>query len=420
MSCRVLTAPIDIETVFRDSHNHHKAPANDSGHLMHELLGSCVGLISGHEWKALRKTAEHTFLRPSVKLHVPLVLTHARTHMAEWMRQHETKDNSEVLLLHPVVDLKRYPFLMVAEVVYGKLSIDLRQKLLDIIPNRLEVFNHVIQGGVTRFKMSELLPLDAYRKMNTFKEDWARWNDEAHAAAVERHVLECDTTTGIHPAILNMYQSVNDGQNSRDQVLQTLDEMLFANLDVTAGALAWPFIFLASYTSVQDKVRHEINAIHPSEIKSYLLSADTYLHSVLLESARLRPVATFSIPQACPTPRLVAGYMVPAGTNFIVDTHALNIRNAVWGPDNATFRPERWIEHNKGKSKELRYSYWRYGFGPRLCMGRYLADVMIKAMIVEIVGRFDLSLDKDSEWNWDEESWIHHPAMEIQCTKRGS
>ncbi|PVI00657.1 cytochrome P450 [Periconia macrospinosa] len=435
---RVLTKPDDIEVVFRDSHNHCKAAANNSGHLMNLLLGSCVGLISGSEWQDLRRATEHSFLRPSAKSLIPRIFANAKAYIStlhsdktkEMMRQSTIKCADNKMNLHPVVDLKNYPFLVVAEVLYGTLSNELQQRLVALIPGRIKVFDQVIQGGITRFKASRVLPLQIHREIDAFKENWARWNDDAHAAALilqkqqnEDQKRNTDTTT-LRPAILDMYKSVADGITTREHILQTLDEMLFANLDVTMGALSWPLVFLAAHADVQRKLRHEICSASSktgAELEQYLMSQDTYLHFVMLEAARLRPLVPFSIPQSCPTPRLVSGYEVPAGTNYIVDTYALNIRNPTWGPDNTRFRPERWgekeSEGRKTKLKESRYSYWRFGFGPRLCMGKYVADVMIKVMIYQMVQQFEMTLGENDGWKWDEESWIHHPATEIQCAR---
>lgn len=393
---------------------------------MEVLLGSCLGLISGSEWQDLRRVSEYTFLRHSTTLHTPNILSNARSYLtsldqkrtASAIKHEVSGRESKIITLHPVDDLKIYPFLTVAQILYGDLTPSLEQRLLALVPIREQVFRHIIQGGITRFRASQFLPLQVNRSMATFKAEWAHWNDDAHAAAVIHKKIP-DT---IQPAILPMYDAVANGTTSREHVLQTLDEMLFANLDVSIGAMSWPLVFIAAHPSVQHALLDEIATVTGScgdsnldeKINSYLFSSTTYLHSILLESARLRPLAAFSVPQSCPTPRLVGGYIVPAGTPFIVDTHALNIRNDVWGPDNTSFRPERWREGQKG----LRYSYWRFGFGPRLCLGKYVADSMMKAMILELVTQFELSMDEESGWRRVEESWILHPDMEIKCERR--
>ncbi|CAI6331125.1 unnamed protein product [Periconia digitata] len=47
----------------------------------------------------------------------------------------------------------------------------------------------------------------------------------------------------------------------------------------------------------------------------------------MLESARLKPIAPFSIPQAAPNDRVVDNFNILARTNYIVNTYALNVLN---------------------------------------------------------------------------------------------
>jgi len=51
-------------------------------------------------------------------------------------------------------------------------------------------------------------------------------------------------------------------------------------------------------------------------------------------------------------------------------------------------------------------------------MGKYVADAMIKILIIDLVTGWDLMLNEDNEWKHDEEAWIHHPAMRIKCMRR--
>lgn len=70
---------------------------------------------------------------------------------------------------------------------------------------------------------------------------------------------------------------------------------------------------------------------------------------------------------------------------------------------------------------ELRYHYWRFGFGPRQCLGRYVADIVIRSLLVELITAWDLETlveDKEAKWERDGETWINHPKMIVKCLKR--
>ncbi|KAH7070903.1 cytochrome P450 [Paraphoma chrysanthemicola] len=404
----VLTKPNDIEIVFRDSHKHLKANANDSGHYMYQLLGICLGLVSGADWRSLRKATEAPFTRPATDTYVQTVIDHATEHI-----QSLHGDKPEQWNLRPHSDLRIYPFLALADIIYGKLTPKLKTDLLQIVPGRDSVFAHMMMGGVTRYRWATLLPLKPNREMRTFKRVWSRWNDDAYVEALRQ------VKGGRRPApIVQMYASVADGSISREGLLQTMDEMLFANLDVSIGALAWALIFIAASPQTQARLLSEVNSAYHEKGNrdAYLLSQSSYLHHTILEAGRLRPVAAFSVAQACPTERQLGPYLLPAGSKFVVDAHALNIRDPLWSPDNTSFRPERWSDAGVKRTRDVRYCYWRFGFGPRVCLGKYVA------IIVETIRGWQIKLEHATgeDWKWDPDTWTLPPDLRILCKRRGS
>jgi cytochrome P450 len=213
-----------------------------------------------------------------------------------------------------------------------------------------------------------------------------------------------------------MYDAVLAETLSEEQLLQTLDESLYANLDVTTGGLSWNLVFLAERFDVQSRLRSDVKAARRAgTLQAYVLSRETYLAACVLESSRLKPLAAFGVPQAAPTTREVDGFVIPAGTSFVVDAYALNIRNAQWAPDNTTYRPDRFLGQREG---DRRYSFWRFGFGPRQCMGKYVADLIIRQTLVHLVLHYNLALVDGGDWKRSKTSWITHPDFQIRCTAR--
>lgn len=76
------------------------------------------------------------------------------------------------------------------------------------------------------------------------------------------------------------------------QVLQTLDEILFANIDVSAAVLNTILTNLASHQSFQSRLRNEF-AVRTAEgavdIEKFLSKQDTLLNFTVMESMRLSP-----------------------------------------------------------------------------------------------------------------------------------
>ncbi|MCJ1366514.1 hypothetical protein MMC16_005643 [Acarospora aff. strigata] len=403
----VLTRPEHIQAVFKDSDKHSKAVDNNSGYLMSQILGQCVGLISRDQWKNVRAITEKPFLRSTATSYVSIIERRTRRHFDE------LRSNSNLThgFIDPAEDLKLLPFWVVAEVVYGELSPEMEHQLRELAPEREALFKHVIQGGLARFKWSKYLPTEANRALADFRTKWHAFNEFAHQRAV---------TLNTNAPIVQMFSAASAGTVTYEQLYHTLDEMLYANLDVTLGGISWNLVFLAAHPSTQTALRAELashRAAHgPDNLGPHLLSSSSLLAACISESARLRPLAAFSVPQSAPTPRTIANYTFPAGTNFVIDSYALNTRNPYWGADVGEYRPERFLER---KATEARYNYWRFGFGPRQCMGKYVADLIIRALLVHLVDGFELGLvDKEGVWGRDRGNWINHPKMVLRCEAR--
>ncbi|KAI0452596.1 cytochrome P450 [Xylaria acuta] len=405
----VLRDPSDVKVVFWDSDKHIKAVNNDAGWLMGELLGQCVGLISGARYHKLKAVISPSFAHKKALTYHHHILETTKTFMNELFSGEKLHDN----LINPVADLKYLPFWIMVDLIYGTLSAESRSELQEIIPLRDSLWTQVIKGGVTRYSLTGYLPKKVTRDLKTFKTKWSFFNDAAYETAKGK--------TEKSP-IVSMYEEVKSGVVRKEELLQTLDEMLFANLDVTMGGLSWPLLFLAANHHVQDQVRQEIRAARQagtagSGWERYLQSSSTLLAASILEASRLKPLAAFTVPQAAPTDRVVSGFLVPAGTNYIVDTYALNIKNVYWGDnkeDREAYRPSRFLDK---KQSELRYQFWRFGFGPRQCLGKYVVDIVLRAIVAFLVEDYQLSLSEKTHWEKNPTTWILHPDTQIRCER---
>ncbi|CRG92072.1 hypothetical protein PISL3812_09127 [Talaromyces islandicus] len=405
----VLTRPEHLQVVFKDSHQHAKAVNNNTGWLLGELLGDCLGLISQEKWRILKTVTEGPFVQQATAACVSRIEERTKQHVETLRAQGRLSSTG----FHPVDDLRLLPFWVVAELIYGPLGPELEATLEQIIPLRERLFHKAIMGGWLSFNWTRHLPTATKRDLTKFQKEWERFNTAAYERASK-------TQSGQTPPIVSMMAQVAKGTVSRRSVYQTLDEMLFANLDVTIGGLSWNLLFLAAAPSEQAALRAEIRDARAKEGNwhSYLQSSSTLLAACILESARLKPLAAFSVPQAAPTDRIVDEFVIPAGTNVIIDTHAINIKNPWWGTDATKYRPQRFLERGRGPT-ESRYHYWRFGFGPRQCLGKHVANLVIRCLLVELVesNRLDFADPEQGKevWGRKQETWITQPDLKMLC-----
>ncbi|CAI6331123.1 unnamed protein product [Periconia digitata] len=70
----------------------------------------------------------------------------------------------------------------------------------------------------------------------------------------------------------------------------------------------------------------------------------------------------------------------------------------------------------------MRYRFWRYRFGPRQCLGKNVADILIKVLLAYMVEDYDLSCavgDKliDGKMDRVADTWIASSNATIACDR---
>lgn len=83
----------------------------------------------------------------------------------------------------------------------------------------------------------------------------------------------------------------------------------------------------------------------------------------------------------------IGGCIIPAGTPTVIDIRRLNTHPSTWGSDAEVFRPERFLNMPPA---QYRYAMLRFGIGPGKCMGKNVADVLLKMTAIAVVERYIL------------------------------
>lgn len=179
---------------------------------------------------------------------------------------------------------------------------------------------------------------------------------------------------------------------SESEVHQNLEEILLLNIDVMFAAVGALLMHLATHASWQERLRCEIDSkiglaqaqafqFGPTELKRL-----EDMENFVFESARLCPALALSLPEEIPCDMNIGGACIPAGTSVVMDTFSINHDPDVFHrPDE--FNPLRFQEN-----PSLRHRMFRFGMGPRKCMGQNYANVIIKALLVHMLSEQELQL----------------------------
>ncbi|GAQ93432.1 cytochrome P450 [Klebsormidium nitens] len=321
-----------------------------------ELLGSGIFNADGDNWTLQRKTAVHEF---SVKK----------------LREHAT-----AVFQEQVGALVR----QVDHAAMQGTVLDLQDVLMSFT---LESICHVGFG----VRLVALTSPDGYTEAS----DFAKAFNLANQVVAERFL----TPVVWKPQdLLSRFMTMRDGNGAllsdaylRDVVINFIN----AGRDTSAGAITWMIYELTRNCHVEERILEEVMVVlelgqGEGERLAEQLSFGkvrklNYLQAALSETLRLHP----SVPQdrktAVDSDVLPDGTQISRGSLVVWTAYTMGRQESIWGPDALEFRPERWLAPNGDYKAESSYKFTAFQGGPRMCIGKDLAFLEMKAAAAALI-----------------------------------
>ncbi|KAM5211521.1 cytochrome P450 11B1, mitochondrial-like isoform 2-T2 [Hipposideros larvatus] len=174
----------------------------------------------------------------------------------------------------------------------------------------------------------------------------------------------------------------------------TLDSIRASSIDLTAGSVdttAYPLLMtlfeLARNPEVQQALRQE-SLLADAKISENPQRATTelpLLRAALKETLRLYPVGIF-VERQVSSDLVLQNYHIPAGTLVQVQLYCLGRNPAVFARPER-YHPQRWLD-NRGSG--IRTPNLAFGFGPRQCLGRRLAETEMLLLLHHVLKNFQV------------------------------
>lgn len=383
--------PANIEYVLKSNFdNYVKGPFFSNRFI--GLLGQGIFNVDGEKWRSQRKTATHIFNVRSFKLYV----------------EHSFKQHMQQV--HGILTTK----------CKTKAEFDLQELFFKFT---LDTFTHIGFGVDLGSLLSDGPPAFAtafdraqatinFRFFNPFWKfteavtpaGWQFRQDIRTVRAFARHVLThkrehptgSDAESSDRKDLLSLFMEMQDesGKPLTDEVLSDyVLNFIIAGRDTTAQALSWTFYMLALHPNVTQKILEEVKNVlgeDPNRDICYDgIRQLRYTKAVLLETLRLYPSVPKEHKSSVVKDKLPDGTEVPAAAAVIYIPWVLGRLEACWGADAEKFRPERWIESETLPSP---FVYPVFHAGPRVCLGRNLAELEGVFVIVSILRSFEVKV----------------------------
>ncbi|CAL1403971.1 unnamed protein product [Linum trigynum] len=193
-----------------------------------------------------------------------------------------------------------------------------------------------------------------------------------------------------------MAAGVEDSGGRDDGYLRDIvKSFLLAGRDTVASGLTSFFWLTSRNPSVEAKIRSEAEEVlgrhHNDAVPSFAEMTEMhYLTSAVYETLRLFPPVQFDSKFALNDDVLPDGTIVRKGDRVTYHPYAMGRMESIWGPDCLEFRPERWLNDDGLFVPRSPYEYPVFQGGSRVCLGKEMAIVEMKTVILAVIRRFNV------------------------------
>ncbi|XP_077994211.1 1,25-dihydroxyvitamin D(3) 24-hydroxylase, mitochondrial-like [Glandiceps talaboti] len=393
-----MTDPVDVEKAFR---NDGKYPMrlpfqpwveyrNHRGHAFGVLLQE------GADWHRHRSTLSKRMMRPKEVVSYNDTVNEVVTDMLNKVIRVRQSDNV-------VPDIENIIFSWALESACA-IILDKKMNLLDDKPHpEAQEFIQAVHDMFGTTIWLFLIPAPLQKKLNTriWKKHVKAW-DTIFATAKKlidekmneiTHKLPEDGESEEETDFITYM--VSQGTLETAEIYGNVTDLLAAAVDTTSNTIIWSLYCLAKHPEVQKSLHEEVSRVVPrGEIPTHKhVNQMPYLKAILKESMRMYPTVVNN-GRILENDIVIRGYNIPAKTGLIGSNWLMG-RDPVLFEDPLEFKPERWIrdenEHFDG------FRFLPFGFGPRMCIGKRLAELEIHLALARISQQFTLEATTDVE-----------------------
>lgn len=187
--------------------------------------------------------------------------------------------------------------------------------------------------------------------------------------------------------LINMVdEETGEGMNNE----QLTDEVLtffLAGHETTAVAAFWTMYLLGVNPEATAKLKAELSGLKFSELQLSDLRELSYLDAVIKESMRIySPV--WVLGREALADDQIGPYHISKGDSIIFSPYMLHRHTAYWD-DPLSFKPERFIDG----TEIVKNTYFPFGNGPRLCIGKSFSLLELKVMLFAMVNELNLQFE---------------------------
>ncbi|RYN29574.1 O-methylsterigmatocystin oxidoreductase [Alternaria tenuissima] len=165
--------------------------------------------------------------------------------------------------------------------------------------------------------------------------------------------------------------------------------------DTTVSAIMTFFLAMSIFPGVQKKAQEELDRVIGEERLPGSKDRESlpYIYALMKETHRWHLVLPMCLPHCSTEEDTCRGYRIPKGSILLANNWLFTHDPEVY-PDPMVFRPERFLETPTHKSEPDPRNFI-FGYGRRICPGRYVADNALFITIAQTLAVFNVTKSVD-------------------------
>ncbi|KAG6414769.1 hypothetical protein SASPL_122143 [Salvia splendens] len=380
----VITAnPANVEHMLKTNFVNYPKGKQFSA-ILGDLLGRGIFNVDGDLWRFQRKMASLELGSVSVRSYAfDIVTSEIESRLVPLLRSRSDFDLQDIFRRFSFDSICRFSFGLDPECLVPSLPASDFAAAFDLA-SRLSAERAVATSPIV-WRMKRFLNLGSEKRLKQ-----AIRSVHGLAEEVIRHKREHGGGGGGDGDLLSRFMATTDDDVFlRDIVVS----FLLAGRDTVASALTTFFWLLSRNPSTVESIREESDRVMGELRDEGATFAELremhHLHAAVHESMRLFPPVQFDSKFCESDDVLPDGTFVSRGTRVTYHPYAMGRMERIWGEDRLEFDPSRWLQNGVFKQQDP-FKYPVFQGGVRVCLGKEMALVEMKAVALSLIQRFDI------------------------------
>ncbi|MCD7472669.1 hypothetical protein HAX54_013970 [Datura stramonium] len=389
--------PSNVQHILKTRfYNYHKESTLTAA--LSDFFGKGLFLVDGAEWKSQRQFVRHVFDPKEYHAYISIAEEELSDRLDPFLSKIAAQENACSTTLDLQNTFRRLTFDLVCRIGFG---FDPKY-LLPSMPSTplADTYETAVKLSMGRYttlpliwKAKKLFNAESEKKLGLVVEQVHKFLGSIIAKKKERLVMMEDLEDkDVFARLLRRAQS--EVQLNETFLVDEAVNFILGGQDTLCSALTWFFWLVSSNPNVDKEIAREVR-------EKDGLSDMVYTHASIYESMRLFPPIPVETKQVAEDDVWPDGTKVKKGMSIIYHILAMGRSSELWGSDWAYFRPERWLEKRSSDDDwnfiaRDPFMYPVFQAGPRSCLGKEIAIVLMKMVAATILKRFRVLPAKDN------------------------